>query len=244
MFRITILAVISLLILASCDQNNPAQKTIPAEKQLAFPQVFDTFQIDQFFRHFHEENPVWCSTAAYRFHYIGQRKDSIYLLPMVRFQLPILPPIDEIEQQTEPEETPFSKYYIEWDDERDSKYTLGTEADIEIRFDTKRKIAGSHPVLLTNTSKDTCLIGYGDYLPLILEARNIHGEWKPIQQRFMYMCGNGVGSILLPPGEMVLTLAPVFNGEYPTQLRFCFGKNYSKPFPGNIHYTQFDFKPY
>lgn len=242
MFRITILAVISLLVLASCNQNNQVRKTIPAEKQLAFPQVFDTFQLDKFLGHFHEENPVWCSTAAYWFHYIGQRKDSIYLLPMVRFQVPFLPPIDGIEQQTEPEETPFSKYYIEPDE--DHHYQRGTEANIEIRIDMKQKIAGSHLVLLTNTSKDTCLIGYGDYLPLILEARNIHGEWKPIQQRFMYMCGNGVGSILLPPGEIVLTLAPVFNGEYPTQLRFCFGKNYSKPFPGTIHYTQFDFKPY
>lgn len=240
MFRITLLAITSFLILASCAQNEQVQ-TPPIEKQLAFPKVLDTFKLDEFLYHFHEKNPVWCSTAHYWFHYIGHRKDSIYLLPMVYFQSPFPPPIDGTEQQTEPEKTPFSKYYIEWDEERNYQY--GTETDIEIRIDTKQKIADSYPVLLTNKGKDTCLIGYGDYLPMILEAKDIKGEWRPIQQRYFYMCGNGVGSILLPPGEIVLTLAPVFKGKYATQLRLKLGKNYSDAFPGKIHYTQFDFKP-
>ena len=55
-----------------------------------------------------------------------------------------------------------------------------------------------------------------------------------------YICGNGLGKIMLPPNEIVVTSAMIYNGHYKTDLRLKIGKNYSKPFKGTINYRQFD----
>ncbi len=47
---------------------------------------------------------------------------------------------------------------------------------------------------------------------------------------------------MLPPNEIVITLAPIFKGNYKTQIRLKYGKNYSKPFDGSIRYSQFEHK--
>lgn len=56
------------------------------------------------------------------------------------------------------------------------------------------------------------------------------------------MCGNGVGTIILPPNEIVLSSAPIFNGNFKTELRLTVPKTdiYSNTFDGSINYRQFE----
>ena len=72
-----------------------------------------------------------------------------------------------------------------------------------------------------------------------MEAKDAKGAWHPIQTPHQYFCGTGLPVINLPPKTCLLTLAPIFKGNYKTQLRLRLGKNYSKPWFGRIHYGQF-----
>jgi hypothetical protein len=73
-----------------------------------------------------------------------------------------------------------------------------------------------------------------------LEAKDSTGNWRPIEEPYVYMCGNGVGTIILPPTEVVLSFVPITNGNYLTQLRLVFGNNHSAPYVGYINYRQFE----
>lgn len=50
-----------------------------------------------------------------------------------------------------------------------------------------------------NKHADTIVVGYGDLIPIIMEAKDKHGKWKVIQDRYVVGCGTGVGHIFLPP---------------------------------------------
>jgi len=114
------------------------------------------------------------------------------------------------------------------------------QSKIDIQVDTTIKISGLYPVMLTNLDIDTISIGYGNHIPLIMEATDSFGNWKPIQEISIYLCGNGVGTINLPPSECVLTLAPNYQGNYKTELRLTLGDSHSKSFIGLINYSQFE----
>jgi hypothetical protein len=178
-----------------------------------FPILIDTFGIETYgFRRL--QDTTWQTTANYRFYYIGKPDDTLYLHPFGY------------------EEYAFAL-------EESPEYNYGESADIKVRTDTSRKFLNSYPVLLTNKEPDTVCIGYGDYIPLIMEAVDSAGNWEPIEEPFIYVCGVGVKSVILPPGECVISLAPVFRGDYKTKLRLSLGNNYSEPFDGSIHYRQF-----
>lgn len=234
-----------MLFLISCQTDKKkAVKEIDDLKP--FPVVLDTLGIDKFLYSFDEENPTWLSTSNYNFYFIGEVKDTIYLSPFINFSPPPPPlPLPSGSKRTNTtkiteHENPFKKYYIEWDEERN--YRNWTQAKIAIQVDTAIKLSNSFPIMLTNRDADTIFIGYGRHVPLIMEATDSLGNWKPIQERFIYMCGNGVGSIILPPNECVLTLAPIFKGNYKTKLRLTLGDNHSKTFIGFISYRQFQSK--
>jgi hypothetical protein len=209
-----------------------------------FPVVLEEFSIDKYIRSFDEENPTWLTSSNYRFYYIGEVKDTVYLTPFIYFPS-IYPPlpstIKTTKQETIPKRVnPYNKYYIEWD--KESNLKNWTQVKIDIQIDTVTKISSLFPVMLTNRDTDTIIIGYGSQIPLIMEATDTLGNWKPIQERYIYLCGNDVGSIMLPPNESVLTLAPIFKGNYKTKLRFTLGDNHSKPFNGFINIRQFQSK--
>ena len=228
--------------LFSC-QSDKKQVVKEIDNSPPFPVVLDTCGIDKFLYALEDKNPTWLSTAKYRFYFIGKVKDTVFLNPSINFSPTLdLPPFiseDKIANRTTiPEQkNPFKKYYIERNEAR--KYKDWRQSKINIQADTGTKVSGFFPVMLTNRSSSTIYIGYGNYIPLVLEATDSSGNWKPIQKRFLYSCGNGVGSIILPPNECVLTLAPFFNGKYKTKLRFALGDNHSKPFIGFINYSQF-----
>lgn len=201
-----------------------------------FPVVLDTLGIDRFVHLSDENDSTWVSTSNYGFYYIGEVKDTIFLSTSLNFYPQ--PLSSEVKATMPKRENPFEKYYIEWNEEKNYKDWTG--AHIDIRIDTTTLIARSFPAMLTNRGTDTVFIGYGKHIPMMMEATDSLGNWRPIQETYRYVCGMGVGSIILPPNECVLTLVPVFSGRYKTALRLTLGNNHSLPFTGFIEYWQFE----
>lgn len=224
-------------LLLACTAKKEIEGKNP--EKFIFPVVIDTSDFDASHSYQFDRDCTWLSTSNYRLMYIGKPKDTIYAHYYYSFGPIDLPPGSELNEfNTKKQSSPLDGYYLEWLDERE--YLSWEQADIEIQIDTKRKLNGSYPVLLLNKEKDTILISYGTHLPLIMEAKNKKGEWKPIEGRFTYMCGNGVESLILPSNEILITSAPIFKGDFETELRLVVGKNYSRPFKGRINYRQFE----
>ncbi|MEO8239406.1 MAG: hypothetical protein ABI576_14980 [Flavobacterium sp.] len=214
------------------------KKVVPkSEPVTIFPKITNPRNI-KYRSLFDEENPTWISTANYNLNYIGKLKDSISL-GIESFSIAEFPENRKKGAKIEKRQRPNAEYYIEWD--KKNRYTFMQEQKVEIQISSK-KINNFHTALLRNRTKDTIAIGFGDIIPLILEAKNKSGKWKPIQERFVYMCGNGVGTIILPPKEIAITLVPIFKGNYKTQLRLSMGSNKSNAVWGNINYRQFESK--
>jgi len=224
-------------ILLGCGKEEKKIKPKIVEKPTSFPVIINPINL-KYESIFDEKNPSWISTADYKFNYIGKLKDTISL-GIESFSLVEFPNNRKGKSKIEKRERPNAEYYIEWD--KESRFKFIREPKIEIQISSKR-VNNFYPVLLRNRTKDTIPIGYGDRIPLIMEAKDKTGKWKPIQERFVFMCGNGVGTIILPPKEIALTLAPIFKGNYRTLLRVSMGSNKSNPFWGHINYRQFQSK--
>lgn len=119
---------------------------------------------------------------------------------------------------------------------------LGDEIKYEDWVETQHgKKVKSYPVYLKNISQDTLNIGYGDFLNVLIEARDSTGEWRAIQRPYIYFCGTGLSNYFLPPNEIALTSCKLFHGDYETSLRLVFAwrENVcSNEFPGKIDYRQ------
>lgn len=126
-------------------------------------------------------------------------------------------------------------------------------AHLRLVLDTTAQVKGQHdemgeagpwfdsyPVLVENQGRDTVLIGGGDLLPLSVEARDEQGQWRPIERPSVYMCGNGVPLLFLPPHQIVLTSVYIPHGPFRTALRLRLGNTYSAAFAGGIAPAQFD----
>ncbi len=224
--------VISILFfsvyLVSCHTEN---KNADTQGSRTFPVVIDTVKHEKNVFSDNEEKITWLSTAHYPFLYIGTLTDTIFANYQLHFGYTQPSPSNgNIDLQ---------KYYIDWLAKK-RNYRYGQKANVEIRIDTTKKINNSYPILLTNNTKDTIAIGYGNILPLIMEAKDSTGLWKPIEEPFIYSCGNGIGTIILPPNEVVLSLTAITQGNYPTELRLAYGDNHSQAFKGVINYRQFE----
>ncbi len=101
----------------------------------------------------------------------------------------------------------------------------------------------SYPVFVQNVSEDTLGVGYGEYIPLLMEAKDKDGVWRPVQETFFYGCGTGLTHFYLPSGEFLLTSCKMFAGDFETTLRLKFNKVYSNEFKDNIHLSQFEEAP-
>lgn len=102
----------------------------------------------------------------------------------------------------------------------------------------------SFPVFIENLSTDTLNIGFGDILPIFIEAKDIEGNWRPIQRQFIYDCGTGLTEFILNPGQIAITTMKKFAGDFKTKLRLVFGysdnKIHSNEIDGQINLTQFE----
>ena len=100
------------------------------------------------------------------------------------------------------------------------------------------------PVFIENLSTDTLNIGFGDILPIIIEAKDKEGKWRPIQRQFIYDCGKGLSEFYLAPSQISITTMKIFAGDFNTKLRLAYGysgdKIYSNEIDGQINLGQFD----
>ncbi|CAI2766883.1 hypothetical protein [Flavobacterium collinsii] len=235
MKRLYLILAISLFFFGCKNEDKKIKPK--SEPVTVFPTIVNPLNL-KYESFFDEENPTWISTANYNFNYIGKLKDSISL-GVEYFSIAEFPKNRKKDSEIEKRQRRNAEYYIEWD--KKNRYSFMQEQKVEIQICSK-KINNFHTALLRNRTKDTIPIGFGDRIPLILEAKNKLGKWEPIQERFVYMCGNGVGTIILPPKEIAITLVPNFKGNYKTQLRLSMGSNKSNAIWGNINYRQFESK--
>jgi hypothetical protein len=92
----------------------------------------------------------------------------------------------------------------------------------------KRNDKIANPIFIKNISKDTLTIGYAEYLPIIIEAKNRNGEWQPIQERMRFTCGNGIVNFYCPPNNIVISAMQKFSGNFKTKLRLKYESFVSK----------------
>lgn len=204
-----------------------------------FPLIRDTIGLNKTNFIFEDDDERWMTEANYEIFYIGPKKDTLFMYPLLGFLYPPPPPSEhegeytfDLEVYTNPNESYLVDFF-------EKSYRRTADSKTEIRVDTTARIGNAYPVYLTNKSVDTIAIGFGERIPLILEAIDSTGTWKPIQKRFFYMCGTGLSTVILPPKEIAVTFVPIFSGNYKTKLRVTDGNNHSQPFEGNLFYTQF-----
>lgn len=111
--------------------------------------------------------------------------------------------------------------------------------------DTTLRSASVLPLFIINRSDSILWLGSQDgALPVILEARDTDGVWKPIEYWEFSDCGNSYQDFYLRPGELVLSHVWRYEGPFATELRarILFGNGVvtSEPFRGSIDRRQFD----
>ena len=105
----------------------------------------------------------------------------------------------------------------------DGKYKSPGPEDIEVFIDTSKTIGfsmhfldyeykseyrtaiKSYPVFIKNKTIDTLNIGFGDFLPLLTETEDSNGKWSVYERPFIYDCGTGITSLILPPNQIAIT---------------------------------------
>lgn len=211
------------------------------EKELEkFPVIIDSSNVSAKINDWSKYQLDKFSTSKYQIFYIGKKTDTIILDAFLNVSgFPRSEDSNGFYDRPEVQRklAIYKKYYLEWGVNSDFKNWK--ECKLKIEFDTAQIIENSIPVLLSSLEFDTVEIGYGYFLPLIIEAKDSLGKWQSIQEPFISGCSNGIGNFILPPNEQFLTYVPILNGEYSTELRFKLGKNYSASFHGFIQYSWF-----
>ena len=209
-----LLVTISLI---ACKEETVKKKT-GAEFLFVTPVIVDTTKTKQ-----EKLSETWVGTGDYAPLYIGKNKDSIFIQGI--FYAIVNKTLD--------------KYSVF--EEARGKYKSPDSTDIKLIIDTSKVILNQrYAVLVVNTTRDTLSIGYETHLPIILEALDKRGLWKPIEEKYVYFCGTGLGTLFLPPDEIVITYAAVYTGEYRTKLRLRYGRVVSQTYTGSINLTQFE----
>lgn len=209
---------LNVFLLSCNDSGSDTNEKARDTKSDHFPFVIDTTKYKNYVSPKTTSRQTWLEFASYYFSYIGPRRDTIYKIYWPDYNFP--------------------GYYRSW--KGYERYASGLESKIEIRTDSIGSGVSSYYILLTNRSKDTVAIAYGKEIPMILEAKDSRGLWKPIEELWTGGCGVGAGAIILPPGEIVLTSREVTNGDFSTELRYSYGSNYSQTFTGKISLRQFE----
>lgn len=146
-----------------------------------------------------------------------------------------------------------NKVYI--DDSTEFQYAHYNNGKLKINIDPTKQVTledyewwhkiseykcyKAYPIIISNDTDSTTIVGYGGNVPVILEALDKNKNWKQVEQRYVNQCGVGIKGILLKPKEMLCVLAPVYNGDFKTTLRYRLGNSYSSTFTGYISQKQF-----
>ncbi|MGH1338959.1 MAG: hypothetical protein ACRBFS_22780 [Aureispira sp.] len=251
---ITISVVSFFTLFGSCQIKE--ESAVVQKKGFTFPIIIDTtkFKVSR-------REATWRSTANYELLYIGQWKDTIQPNYKLKYNLSFTPPLptpldnnfsksDTFDLHNERTDNQTSSYYIDW--LAPNNYKSWQKANLLITVDTTQRVKNddthvnikepffdAYPVLIENKDLDTITIAYGNFVPLITEAKDSTGNWRPIEERWIYGCGNGVGSVILPPQEIALSATMIYHGIYKTTLRLRIDSVFSNEFNGQINYRQF-----
>ncbi len=250
LFKISIIGL--FVIIVSCRNEKKEYLNINKKSEaFRFPVIIDTSTFS-----FFKREATWISTANYELLYIGKWKDTIYPDYGLKYY-PIQPFPSDFEDTFDYQKiitkNKMYLYYVDW--LAPKKYKHWNMAKISIVVDTTQRVKNddilahsddlffeAYPVLIENLDIDTIKIGYGHFLPLITEAKDSSGNWRPIEKDWNYVCGNGVGTIILPPKEIGLSATMIYHGNYSTTLRLRIDSNISNEFIGTINYRQFESK--
>lgn len=159
------------------------------------------------------------------------------------------------EYKKELEAYPLTKYLFSFD----SIQNLGSiyRDKVQIKVDTNFTISKmdgfdfkihhgdffeAYPIIITNSGKDTMLIGYHRHLNLSVEAKDSIGNWSKILDSHIIHGLPLKESYMLLPGLSVITSTFKTTGEYNTKLRIKIGNSTSDEWTGNIDYNQFNSK--
>ncbi|MFT5819882.1 MAG: hypothetical protein ACI8ZM_001107 [Crocinitomix sp.] len=231
--KVLIILIISGSFIWSCNQEPQKKESLKIE---SFPVVINTGDC--------LEGPIeeeYLSNSYYKLLYIGPTIDSIKVdwLLSANFYNDVID-LDALREDLPPAE--YRAYHLS----AYSKNLIPAELlDLKIRIDTSQfinDIFRQYPVFITNISLDTAIIASRYKIPAIMEAMNERGEWRAIQEPLIG-CGTGVTHVKLPPNEIVMSYAPIFNGEFKTAFRIRIGDNISNIFFGSINPNQFE-SPY
>ena len=240
------------VILMSCKRKS-AEQSVSNDK-VKFPVIVDTSDFKT-----SKREATWLSTADYELLYIGKWTDTIYPDYSLKYY-PIPPPppplpgekfdpTDTIGYHKRLTEHTMYPYYANWMAPAD--YKSWRLADISIKVDTTQRVKNDHihwddpyfeayPVLIENKDNDTITIAYGNFLPLITEAKDSMGNWRPIEKEWQPHGWHGM--VILPPTQIGLSATMIYHGNYSTTLRLRIDSIFSNEFTGNINYRQFESK--
>ena len=163
----------------------------------------------------------WLPTSQYELLYIGSEKDTVAVDHLLSAKFYHGIPLEWFKNPDSIPKLEYADYYLDWMDTTHNTITVEF-ADLKILVDTSQKVSGyraCYPVFIKNNNKDTVLIAYGEMIHAVMEARDKKGEWQPIEEPWGWMCGTGVGHVMLPPNEIVLTSAVKYTGEFKTEMR-------------------------
>ncbi len=227
-----------LLALTACHAGKPKENNKGLkEVEKEFPIIKPTMHTDYYNLLIGDDSVEEMSTAQYWVYYIGPYQDTLTIANGIN-GLPPPPLIFDnkgraIPQPTQPE------HLVQFFDFENHRYSEIDTFKIDMRIDTSKSKNNFYPVLISNKTKDTIFFNNSFDLDIKMEAKDSLGHWLPIQKPYINFCGTGLPSIILPPDTYILTLAPIFKGNFKTSLRLRYGNNYSTPFIGRINYGQF-----
>ncbi|MDN5215229.1 hypothetical protein QQ020_24325 [Fulvivirgaceae bacterium BMA12] len=98
---------------------------------------------------------------------------------------------------------------------------------------------------LINAKKDTLTLpGIDGSISIVQEARDLTGNWRPVEQYPKSWCGNSFYDINLPPNNFIRLTVPRYDGMIRTELRFALAIDaetilYSDSYVGKINPGQF-----
>ncbi len=105
------------------------------------------------------------------------------------------------------------------------------------------KSLGRTILVVNDTGSEQGFDAQDSRLPMIHEALDKEGRWRPIEYLPQSFCGNSDHEVYLPAGSAWRFVAPVYGGTMATKLRVrlehpTLGALYSEPFAGKIHPAQ------
>lgn len=120
-----------------------------------------------------------------------------------------------------------------------------------LRLETRTTFRGTRGFelgLVNGTQEKQGFSASDSRLPIVQEAQDREGKWRPIEYLPSSWCGNSYHTVFLQPGQQWVFAVPRYEGPFATKLRFRLDRGqgqpplYSAEFEGSIHESQFTAK--